>query len=155
MFYNNELDQKSTWYADSPDLENWTDKGKLIGDQAGEGPKAFQWRGRWWLIAHVWKGLAVYSSADGLSWTRQAGNLLESPGKGPDDQVHGQHGDVVVSGERAWLFYFTHPGRRNIQPDSHETRRSSIQVVELEEEDGKLKANRDGPARVALRAIDP
>ena len=39
MYYNNEPDRKSIWYADSPDLEHWTDRGKLIGDQAGEGPK--------------------------------------------------------------------------------------------------------------------
>ena len=60
MFYNNETDNKAIWYADSPDLENWTDRGKLISDQAGEGPKAFQWRGKWWLITDVWHGLAVY-----------------------------------------------------------------------------------------------
>ena len=30
MFYNNETDNKAIWYADSPDLENWTDRGKLI-----------------------------------------------------------------------------------------------------------------------------
>ncbi len=66
MFYNNETDNKAIWYADSPDLENWTDRGKLITDQAGEGPKAFRWRGKWWLITDVWNGLAVYRSDDGL-----------------------------------------------------------------------------------------
>jgi GH43 family beta-xylosidase len=156
MYYNNELDHKSIWYADSPDLETWTDKGKLIGDQAGEGPKAFLWRGKWWLITDVWKGLAVYHSADGVSWTRQSGQILESPGKGKDDGVQGQHADVVVSGDRAWLFYFTHPGRPpgGKVEDSYQARRSSIQVVELTESRGKLSADRDSPTRVALRAID-
>jgi GH43 family beta-xylosidase len=151
MYYNNERDGKSIWYADSPDLDSWTDRGKLIGDQPGEGPKAFRWRGKWWLITGVWKGLAVYRSDDGASWTRQPGNLLEAPGTGVDDQVPGQHADVVVSGDRAWLFYFTHPGRRKDAPDSYETRRSSIQVVELAERGGVLSADRDSPTRISLR----
>jgi len=152
MFYNNETDNKAIWYADSADLENWTDRGKLITDQAGEGPKAFQWRGKWWLITDVWHGLAVYRSDDGLEWKRQAGNLLEAPGKGADDAVKGAHADVVVSGDRAWLFYFTHPGRKDTKADTYETRRSSIQVVELQQEGDSLRADRDSPTRIALRA---
>jgi GH43 family beta-xylosidase len=152
MYYNNETDGKSIWYAESPDLETWTDRGRLVGDQAGEGPKPFFWRGRFWLVTDVWSGLAVYRSEDGTQWKRQSGNLLEAPGKGADDQVQGQHPDVVVNGERAWLFYFTHPGRRNRSADGPDTRRSSIQVVELVEKDGALTADRDAPTRVALRA---
>ena len=37
-----------------------------------------------------------------------------------------------MSGDRAWLFYFTHPGRKDTKADTYETRRSSIQVVELQ-----------------------
>jgi hypothetical protein len=81
-----------------------------------------------------WRGLGIYRSDDLLTWTRQPRNLLEQPGTGPDDQVKGGHPDVVVSGERAFLFYFTHPGRRGggERKDAYEQRRSSIQVVELE-----------------------
>jgi len=152
MFYNNEADNKAIWYADSPDLENWTDRGKIIADQAGEGPKAFQWRGKWWLITDVWRGLAVYRSDNGVDWTRQSDNLLEVPGKGADDQVKGAHADVVVSGDRAWLFYFTHPGRTDTKADTYETRRSSIQVVELQTDGTGLKADRDAATRVSLRS---
>jgi hypothetical protein len=152
MFYNNESDKKSIWYADSPDLEHWTDRGRIIGDQPGEGPKVFRWRGKWWLITDVWRGLAVYRSDDGLRWTRQPGNLLETPGKGRDDQVKGGHPDVVVSGDRAWLFYFTHPGRtRDDKGDTYDTRRSSIQVAELQQDGEWLEADRDASTRVALR----
>jgi GH43 family beta-xylosidase len=152
LYYNNEADGKSIWYADSPDLQTWTDRGKVIGDQAGEGPKPFQWRGKWWLITDVWSGLAVYRSDDGAGWIRQKDNLLSVPGQGADDRVKGQHADVVVNGERAWLFYFTHPERHGQEADSYATRRSAIQVVELGEKDGMLTADRDVPARVALRA---
>ncbi len=152
MYYNNELDHKSIWYAESDDLETWTDRGKLIGNQAGESPKSFSWRGKSWLITDVWHGLAVYRSDDGVQWTRQKSNLLEAPGRGADDQVRGQHADVVVSGDRAWLFYFTHPGRKGeSKVDNAETRRSSIQVVEVREQGGELSVDRDAPTRVALR----
>jgi len=154
LYYNNETDNKAIWFADSPDLESWTDRGQLIHDQAGEGPKAFAWRGKSWLIIDVWSGLAVYRSEDGESWTRQEGKLLEAPGRGADDQAAGQHADVVVVGDRAWLFYFTHPGRKANakQADDYSTRRSSIQVVELQERDGRITVDRYAETRIALRA---
>ena len=60
----------------------------------------------------------------------------------------------MVSGGRAFCFYFTHPGRSGtITPqdkDSLDLRRSSIQVVELFEKDGWLTCDRDVPTRIAL-----
>ena len=61
---------------------------------------------------------------------------------------------MVVSADRAFLFYFTHPGRAGtIKPEDKESlelRRSSIQVVELSEKDGWLSCNRDTPTRIRL-----
>jgi GH43 family beta-xylosidase len=152
MWYNNEADGKSIWTADSPDLATWTDRGKAIGDQAGEGPKVFRWRGAWWMITDVWKGLAVYRSDDARTWRRQPSNLLATPGKGLDDGVIGGHADVVVCGGRAFLFYFTHPGRTAgfETADTPAQRRSSIQVVELKEEGGVLSADRNAETWVNL-----
>ncbi|MES2037356.1 MAG: family 43 glycosylhydrolase [Pseudomonadota bacterium] len=153
MWYNNEVDKKSIYYADSADLENWTDKGKAIGDQSGEGPKVFRWKEQWWMITDVWRGLAVYRSDDLLSWKRQVGgNLLEMPGHGEDDGVIGGHPDVVVNGDRAFLFYFTHPGKRGVdqKKDGREQRRSSLQVVELLLTEQGLQVDRDAPAYVRL-----
>ena len=106
------------------------------------------------MITDVWRGLAVYRSEDALHWVRQAGgNLLEQPGMGVDDQVIGGHPDVVVSGDRAFLFYFTHPGRRPGAPKGElEQRRSSIQVVELKHADGKLSCDRDVATKIKLLA---
>ncbi|MDQ8184033.1 family 43 glycosylhydrolase [Pelagicoccus sp. SDUM812002] len=152
LWYNNELDGKSIYYADSTDLFNWEDKGKAVGDKSGEGPKVFNWKGYFWMITDVWSGLGVYRSDDALNWQRQEGkNLLETPGSGEDDGVIGGHPDVLVQGDRAYLFYFTHPGRTDLSlPDGYETRRSSIQVVELEFANGKLDADRDEPVSVKL-----
>lgn len=155
MWYNNETDKKSIYYADSTDLSTWTDRGRAVGDQSGEGPKVFQWRGAWWMITDVWQGLGVYRSTDAVNWKRQPYNLLQAPGKGVDDQVIGGHPDVVVSGDRAWVFYFTHPGRKgpDAKKDGPEQRRSSLQVVELgqDQASGWLTADRDAPTRIRLR----
>lgn len=158
MWYNNERDAKSIYYADSADLFTWTDRGKVsgVGERPGEGPFVFGWKGRYWMLVDVWKGLGVYRSADLLHWERQPGNLLEEGGSGLDDGVNGGHPGVVVSGERAYLFYFLHPGRRGtIQvegKDEYERRRSSIQVVELTLADGGwLACDRERPTYVALR----
>jgi len=101
----------------------------------------------------IWKGLGVYRSDDALNWIAQPDSLLESPGGGADDEVKGGHPDVVVTGERAFLFYFTHPGRRgpDANKDGYEQRRSSIQVVELEYRDGWLACDRDRPTHILLQ----
>ncbi len=152
MWYNNERDGKSIYYADSPDLYTWQDKGKAVASR-GEGPKVFRWKGSMWMVVDTWDGLGVYRSDDGLKWTRQPGNLLQKPGTGEDDQVKGGHPDVVVSGDRAYLFYFTHPGRQgpDAGKDATEQRRSSIQVVELEVADGWLTCDRNKPTQIDLK----
>lgn len=152
LWYNNERDRKSIYYADSPDLVHWQDKGKAVGDQSGEGPKVFRWQNSYWMVTDVWRGLGVYRSDDAQNWQRQSGgNLLQQPGVGQDDQVIGGHPDVVVSGDRAFLFYFTHPGRRAGGPkETYEQQRSSILVTELFYQDGKLTCDRDKVTDIAL-----
>lgn len=158
MWYNNERDHKSIYHADSADLTTWTDRGKTrgVGERPGEGPYVFSWRGHAWMIVDLWKGLGVYRSDDLETWTAQSTDLLAAPGRGADDGVIGGHACVVVNPEsdRAWIFYFTHPGRtavnKSADKNSLDLRRSSIQVVELHERDGVLSCDRDAPAFVSL-----
>lgn len=152
MWYNNEPDHKAIYLADSPDLQTWTDRGKVIGDKAGEGPKVVRWHDKYWMVVDQWEGLGVYRSDDAKTWERQPENLLAAPGVGQDDQVKGGHPDLLINGDRAWLFYFTHPGRRgaDANKDTTEQRRSSIQVTEIELQDGWLTCDRDRPARIRL-----
>ncbi|MDP4261256.1 MAG: family 43 glycosylhydrolase [Bacteroidota bacterium] len=152
LWYNNEKDGKSIWYADSKDLYHWEDKGKAIAAR-GEGPKTFQWRGKYFMIVDVWKGMEIYSSDDLLHWTKQPSRILEEPGKGLDDQAIGGHCDVVVNNDRAYVFYFTHPGRRKDKPavrNSFEDKRSVIQLAELKYANGEITCNRDEPAKIQL-----
>ena len=161
MWYNNERDHKSIYYADSSDLATWTDKGKAagLGERPGEGPFAFKWQGHYWMLVDVWQGLGVYRSDDLLHWTPQPDNLLGIPGKGVDDGVNGGHPGVVVNDDRAYVFYFTHPGRAGtIKPEDKpavELRRSSIQVVELHYADGRLSCDRDAPTFIQLTPPKP
>ncbi len=151
MWYNNEMDHKSIYYADSEDLYTWEDKGKAVGDQAGEGPNIFEWKGHYWMVTDVWDGLGLYRSEDLVDWERIPGNLVQEPGTGEDDGVAGQHPDIVVNDDRAYLFYFTHPGRVESETDPYQQRRSSIQVVELKYEDGKITADRNEPTYINLK----
>lgn len=142
LWYNNERAGKSTFLATSPDLVTWTDKGKAIGGKSGEGPKAFRWHGKFWMVIDEWRGFGVHRSDDANTWEKQPTNLLAQPGAGADDGAKGDHCDVVISGDRAFLFYFTQFGKR-----------SSIQVVELFEKDGWLTCDRDQPTHVLLQPL--
>ncbi len=152
MWYNNERDDKSIYYADSLDLYSWTERGKVVGDRAGEGPKVFRWQDHFWMLTDVWEGLAVYRSEDARRWTRvEGGTLLQEPGAGPDDGAYGRHPDVVVNGERAFLFYFTHPGHAEPEaPDGYATRRSTLHLTELEKVGERLQTDRDAPVTLQL-----
>ncbi|MFB6341051.1 hypothetical protein ACE1ET_04995 [Saccharicrinis sp. FJH62] len=153
MWYNNEKAGKSIWYADSPDLYNWTDKGliTLNGKQRGEGPNVFKWKGEYYMVVDEWRGLGVFKSDDALNWTRQPNRILDVPGTGKEDQVIGQHADVVVNNDRAYIFYFTHPGRNSPGGSDHEKARSLIQVAELEtDEDGNIICDRNKPVYINM-----
>lgn len=154
MWYNNEKDGKSIYYAESKDLYNWTDKGKAI-DTRGEGPKAFYWKQQYFMIVDAWKGMEVFSSSDLMNWKKQSTRILENPGKGKDDQAIGGHCDVVVNDGKAYIFYFTHPGRRRDKPaavGSFDDKRSVIQVAELKYVNGEITCNRDEPVNFELKA---
>lgn len=86
---------------------------------------------RYWLIADCWaNGMRVWSSDDCLHWTMQDGRLL------------GSHGDVVVSGDRAWWFYFG------------SGRRTAIHVVELRVVAGQLlPGDPKEPTYIALQPV--
>ena len=152
MWYKNERAKDgSLYYADSPDLYQWTSRGNAIPRVSGEGPKIFRWKDRYWMMVDVWDGIAVFSSTDCLAWTRQAGNLLKEPGTIATDRFKGNHVDVVVSNGRAWLFYFVHQGGPDAAGKDREWQhRSVIQVVELKYAEGVLTCDRNAPTHIAL-----
>jgi sucrose-6-phosphate hydrolase SacC (GH32 family) len=153
LWYNNERDGKSIYYADSKDLYNWQDKGKAIAAR-GEGPKVFRWQNTCWMIIDIWKGMEVYQSDDLVNWKKQSTRLLEEAGTGKDDGAIGGHCDVVVNDNKAYIFYFTHPGRtkqNTARPNSVDAKRSVIQLVELKYSNGELTCNRNEPTYIKLK----
>ena len=81
--------------------------------------------------------------------------ILDQPGSREDDGGIGLHADVVVQGDEAYIFYFTHPGRNGAlnqegQEQRYESRRSSIQAAKLEVENGVLVCRRDEPFELKL-----
>ena len=94
-------------------------------------------------------GLDVFRSNDGSSWVFNS-TILNNPGIRPDDRDQGRHPDVKIINNKAYIFYFTHPGRiypgkGNEDGDQHRWRyrRSSLQVAELEYDQGKIICNRN------------
>tara|TARA_Y100000766_G_scaffold79525_1_gene67619 strand:+ start:804 stop:1799 length:996 start_codon:yes stop_codon:yes gene_type:complete len=150
LFYNDEPDGKSIYYADSNNLYDWVDRGKAALASRGEGPVVFNWQNQYWMIVDAWRGLAVYHSVDLNTWQQQEGYLLAEPGLGRDDANIGQHPEVVFINDRAYLFYFTHPGQLDGKPDNsrHAARRSVIQVTELQLQNNKLVTDRNKPVSI-------
>ncbi|MEM8874048.1 MAG: family 43 glycosylhydrolase [Planctomycetota bacterium] len=153
LWYKDEMQKAATFYADSRDLETWQVVGRATEGPPSEAPVVFRWKDRYWLIVDEWSGLGVYHSDDAATWTRQEGpRLLSQPGTGPQDKVKGSHPDVLVSDDRAYLFYFTHPGRRGgVGFVSPAQRRSVMHVTELSLEDGRLTTDRNAPTYIDLK----
>lgn len=156
MWYKDEVNKSHTYAADSEDLYNWKVVGEIIGDCSHEGANVFQWKGSYWMVIDTWKGLGVYSSKDCEVWNKK-GLILDSFGKRNDDGEYGCHADVVVQGDEAYIFYFTHPGRQKAIESTifdvipYEKRRTSIQVAKLEFLNDNIVCDRDMSFEINLR----
>ena len=116
LWYKDEKRGSHTFYIDTRDFREWRAGSEATSDTDQEGPNVFALGGRYWLVADVWNGLAVYASEDLTCFTRRGENLL--PGAA-------SHADVFVEDGRAWLVYFTYP---------EGDRRSAVCVCGLEAE---------------------
>jgi hypothetical protein len=155
LWYKDEATGSSCNEADSTDLYHWTDHGRVPGlsDRGGEAPVAFHWQGHYWLFRDIGRGgLALYRSEDATDWAR-VGTLLADRGTGPDDTGTGHHPDIILSGGRAYLFYFVQPGASATPGGPPDNRRSSIQVVELKYDavNSVLTADRNSPTMIRLQ----
>lgn len=136
LWYKDEADDSHTWAADSPDLYTWQVKGPAVTISAHEGPNVFALGGRHWMIVDEWHGQRVLRSDDLETW-QPLGLILDEPGSGEHDGGYGHHADVVVTGEKALAFYFTHldgPGGG---------RRSAVHAARLRVRGDELTCDRD------------
>jgi hypothetical protein len=136
MWYKDDQKQpRALAYADSVDFKTWEPKGNAVTDFNGEGPKVINWKGTYWLICDCWdNGMRVWKSDDCTSWRLQ------------EEALVGNHGDAVISGDRAWWFYFTN------KPGGDRT--TEIDVIELFVSNGKLLAGDPAqPTVIDLRSV--
>lgn len=148
MMYKDEANTTggNMFMAESKDLVHWKINDKPVFQGSGqEGPKLFRFKSWYWLLTDEWAGMRVYRSTDLIKWEKQ-GVILDKLSNRPDDTPSGAHGDVVVAEGKAYIFYFTHPGRKKhtVSPLDgngnvpYSMRRSAIQVAELKENNGTL-----------------
>jgi predicted GH43/DUF377 family glycosyl hydrolase len=152
MWYKDEHKGSYTTSASSDDLKNWKPSGILeVRNRIHEAPIVFFWKGKYRMLTDPcyddYTGLDSFESDDAVKWTF-TGSILDKPGIRPDDNDQGRHPDVVIINDRAYVFYFTHPGRvykNNIEvlENEYRYRRSSLEVAELELIDGKISCNRN------------
>lgn len=151
MWYKDSEKGSVTMMAESDNLTEWNlQTNPAIGGDAHEGAKVFRFGTSYWMLTDEWRGMRIYRSDDLDSWEKQ-GLILDKPGKRTDDTPSGAHGDVIVVGDKAYVFYFTHPGRTSHGEEKkrddgvipYELRRSSIQVALLVIKDGTLVCDRD------------
>lgn len=156
MWYKDETAGSVIVAADSADLHSWTKAGdQPVSATRAEGPKVFRFKGQYWMVADAWKGLMVLRSDDASHWIQQDDYLLARPGVEPTDRGLGQHPDVLVDGERAFIYYFVHQGAEpQAASDPHWHQRTVIQVAELRYKDGKLSVEREAPVTVRLTPPD-
>jgi hypothetical protein len=168
LWYNNEVDNKAIYYADSPDLYNWTDKGKVDINTVGEGPNVIFWHNKYYMIVDEWKGLSVFRSDDALNWIKQeeylvAGIPTQEEGSVTPASVstnsntqrprrakmvdgsRGNHADIELSNGHAYMFYFSSI------PASMNMRGSAVYVQELiYNEDGTISCDTKAPCYINL-----
>lgn len=154
LWYKDEGAGSRIMAADSTNLEDWTKvSDEPVSQTRGEGPKAFYFQGYYWLIADAWKGLMVLRSTDAKNWEQQKGFLLGESGEQRTDRAPGQHPDVVVNGDKAYIYYFVHQKNEpEAQSDPYWNQRTVIQVAELKNERGILSVNREKRIRQPLQA---
>lgn len=145
MWYKDESRHNHTYTATSTDLATWTDEGLAVGHYPHEGPNVFRLEDWYWMLVDEWRGQRVLRSADLRTWEPR-NLILDEAGERNDDGGVGFHADVVVVGEDAWVFYFTHPERtpgsdgRNVD---YRDRRSSLQVARARVVDDELCCDRN------------
>lgn len=157
LWYKDEAQGSSTWSAASTDMTNWRLEGLVLPGSPEapphEGPNVFALGGFYWLIVDEWRGQAVYRSDDTLNWTRQ-GIIAGEPGADAMDRRYARHADVVVHGEQAAMYYFTHPEwdekSQAEGPPDVAARRTAIHQARLSVVDGVLVCERDVAAGVGL-----
>ncbi len=143
LWFKDEAQNSRIIFAQSSDLKNWKIGGKII-DKAGEGAKVFRFRGKYWLIYDTWRGLGVLKSENGREFIEEPYLLLADVGQKPTDKSIGNHADIIVRKNRAFIFYFVaQKNEVEAKADPYYGQKSVIQVAEIKYIGGRLIIDRN------------
>ncbi len=95
------------------------------------------------------------ANAPGLDGVKWAHGTRIGIAESSDGGAKGQHPCVVVNGDKAFIFYFTHYGQAKDYSgynDFSRSRRTVIQVAELKYFDGQIICDRDEPVNINFKA---
>jgi hypothetical protein len=153
MWFKNEQRKVQGTVLDSDDLYTWKPTQSEMPDPdpgKGEGPEVFRWKGWFWMVKDLWRGLGVYRSPDLDHW-KFMGVILDKPGKRRGDQRIGQHPGVLVQdADRAYLIYFVHQAEK--EPAYRHT---WLQIAKLGFDDNTLTCDRDAAFEIDLKEPAP
>lgn len=149
MWFKNEQHKIPGTTLDSDDLYAWKPTKAEMPDPdpgKGEGPDVVFWKGAFWMVKDMWRGLGVYRSPDADHWEFK-GVILSTPGTRPGDRGKGQHcGLLLQDAETAYIFYFVHqPGP---EPASRHT---WLQVARLGYDGNTLTCDRNADFDFVLK----
>ena len=147
-------DNTNTYAWDSSDLNNWTSQGQQTTvNYGGEGSNVFVWNGYYWLILDTLMsghpGFTIWRSSDGSNNWINTGTIMGKGGLRPHDTNTAAHGDVVVSGSNAYIFYF------NTDDRDTNGRQSVAQVARLIFKNRAISCNRNATFELNLGSPAP
>lgn len=136
--------RKTIRYAESDSLYNWQVKGNVLGEVNDnavhglgyqEGVYVFQLKGRFYMLTDPHKGLATYSSDDGVIWKYHGQIMQTGTSSRTLDWSQARHPSVIVKDNKAYMVYHVEPFRsekaKGAGLEKHQ-RYAFIQMTELE-----------------------
>lgn len=135
--------RKTIRFAESDDLNTWQVKGDVLGDVNDnkvhdlgyqEGVYVFQFKGRFYMLTDPHKGLATYSSDDGITWKYHGQIMQAGTSSRTLDWSQARHPSVIVKDNKAYIVYHVEPFRpEKVQAPKLEKhqRYAFIQMAEL------------------------
>lgn len=136
--------RKTIRYAESDDLYSWNSKGNVLGDvndmdvhniRYQEAVYVFVYDGEYYMLTDPHRGLATYTSSDGITWKYHGQIMKTGSSTRTLDCTQARHPSVAIYKDTPYIFYHVEPFRpdnaKGSKLEIHQ-RYSFLQMAELE-----------------------
>lgn len=136
--------RKTIRYAESDDLYSWNSKGNVLGDvndmdvhniRYQEAVYVFVYDGEYYMLTDPHRGLATYTSSDGITWKYHGQIMKTGSSTRTLDCTQARHPCVAIYKDTPYIFYHVEPFRpdnaKGSKLEIHQ-RYSFLQMAELE-----------------------